>query len=110
LEETITSPLGGSINEILNSFEKFLNTPSTRHRRVPLLFSQINIRSIRRAGGLLRDEIYWNMGKTNINSQLHFVPGGLDRGSIKKILKIKPQFRQIQFKRMTLNLWEFEIS
>lgn len=108
LEDTITKPYGGSINQILNVFDDLLNTPCSAHRRVPLFFSQVNFKSLRRAGGLLKDELYWKWGRINIHSQMQVIPWGLDRRRIKKILAIDPKFHQIQIRRMALNLWEFD--
>ena len=108
LNQTIFNPKDGSIRRIIDVFDELKVRPISHHRRAPLLISQLSRKSLRRAVGLLRDEIYWNLGKTNINSQLHFVPGGLDKKRIEMVLKIDSAFSKVKYRRMTINLWEFD--
>jgi hypothetical protein len=75
-----------------------------------ILLGHFNLNSIRRTFGLARDEISWKFGKTNINPQAHFIPWGLDRKKIKMVLKSDVKFRNVRYRRMTLNLWEFDES
>jgi hypothetical protein len=109
LNRYIFNPTNGAVAKVIDTFDSLVAKPSSRHRKSQLVFSQLNLESFRRALGLLRDEIYWNLGKTNINSQLHFVPGGLDRRRIKAIVEMYPKFSDIRYRRMTINLWEFEL-
>ena len=97
------------MTKVIETFDSLATTPSLRHSKFQLLFSQLNVKSFRRALGLFRDEIYWKLGKTNINSQLHLVPGGLDKKRIKAIVEINPKFSDVRYRRMTINLWEFEL-
>jgi hypothetical protein len=98
-----------STDSILKIFDQFLSKPEKRHSTLKLILSQINLFSLRRALGLVRDEIYWKLRKTNINSQSNFVPGGLDVKSIKKVVKADTEFTKVRFRRMSINLWEFDI-
>lgn len=109
LNRYIFNPTNGAVAKVIDTFDSLVAKPSSRHRKSRLVFSQLNLKSFRRALGLLRDEIYWNLGKTNINSQLHFVPGGLDRRRIKAIVAMYPKFSDVRYRRMTINLWEFEL-
>jgi len=109
LNRYIFNPTNGAVAKVIDTFDSLVAKPSSRHRKSQLVFSQLNLKSFRRALGLLRDEIYWNLGKTNINSQLHFVPGGLDRRRIKAIVEMYPKFSDVRYRRMTINLWEFEL-
>jgi surface carbohydrate biosynthesis protein len=109
LGKHIFNPMNGAVASIIDLFDSLTAKPSLRHTRLQLWLSQLNMKSLRRALGLFRDEIYWNLGKTNINSQLHFVPGGLDRKRINLFLKIHPKFAKIRYRRMTINLWEFDV-
>jgi surface carbohydrate biosynthesis protein len=109
LDKYIYNPTNGAVAKVIDTFDSLAAKPSSRHRKSQLVFSQLNLKSFRRALGLLRDEIYWNLGKTNINSQLHFVPGGLDRRRIKAIVEMYPKLSNVRYRRMTINLWEFEL-
>ena len=109
LGKHIFNPINGAVASIIDSFDSLVAKPSLRHRKLQLVISQLNLKSFRRALGLFRDEIYWKLGKTNINSQLHFVPGGLDKKRIKAIVEIHPKFSDVRYRRMTINLWEFEL-
>lgn len=108
LNEAITSPKAGAVAQIIDNFDELKVKVTKPHSRSWLLLSQIHRKSFRRAVGLVRDEIYWNLGKTNINSQFHFIPGGLDKRRIKHVRKINPDFAKVKTRRMTLNLWEFD--
>ena len=108
LNSVIFSPPKGAVACVIDVFDELASKPSDRHQRRPLLLSQLTGKSLRRAVGLLRDEVYWKFGMTNINSQLHFVPGGLDRKKIKMVMKIDQEFNKVKYKRMTINLWEFD--
>jgi surface carbohydrate biosynthesis protein len=108
LDEAITTPKAGAVAQIIDILNELKVTTSKPHKRHLLILSQIRRKSFRRALGLLRDEIYWHFGKTNINSQLHFVPGGLDKRRINKVKAIDPDFAQVKIRRMTVNLWEFD--
>ena len=98
-----------STDSILKIFDQFLSKPEKRHSTFKLILSQIDLFSLRRALGLVRDEIYWKLRKTNINSQSNFVPGGLDVKSIKKVVKADTEFTKVRFRRMSINLWEFDV-
>ena len=108
LDQYIFNPINGAVASVVDLFDSLAATPSLRHAKLKLVFSQFSMKSFRRALGLLRDEIYWNLGKTNINSQLHFVPGGLDRKRIDMVMKLDSKFAQVRYRRMTINLWEFD--
>ena len=108
MDQYIFNPINGAVASVVDLFDSLAATPSLRHAKLKLVFSQFSMKSFRRALGLLRDEIYWNLGKTNINSQLHFVPGGLDRKRIDMVMKLDSKFAQVRYRRMTINLWEFD--
>jgi len=108
LSNAITDPTTSATTLIIDNFDDLRAKSSNPHNRAQLIYSQINPKSVRRAIGLLRDEIYWKFGRTNINPQLHFVPGGLDRKKIKMVSRINSEFGRIRVKRMTINLWEFD--
>ena len=108
LGRVIFNPPNGAIACLIGVFDDLAAENSNRHARGSLLFSQLNRRSFRRAIGLVRDEIYWKFGKTNMNSQLHFVPWGLDGMRIKMVMKVESGFSEVKYRRMTINLWEFE--
>ena len=98
-----------STDSILKIFDELLSKPEKRHSSLKLILSQINLISLRRALGLVRDEIYWYLRKTNINSQFHFVPGGLDVKSIKMVVNADTEFTRVRFRKISINLWEFDI-
>ena len=108
LNEAIYFPKAGAIAQIIDNFDELRVKVTKPHNRSWLLLSQIHRQSIRRAVGLIRDEIYWKFGKTNIHSQFHFIPRGLDKRRINKIKRINPDFAKVKTRRMTLNLWEFD--
>jgi surface carbohydrate biosynthesis protein len=109
LNDAILTPSEGAVAELVKCFDELESTMSETHQRAMIILSQIRLKSFRRALGLIRDEIYWKFGWSNINSQYNFVPRGLDRKKIKLVKKIKPDFKRVQSRRMTINLWEFEI-
>jgi len=109
LNEAITNPKAGAVAQIIDVFDELAVKATKLHKRRWLMLSQIHPKSLRRAVGLVRDEIYWHFGKTNINSQLHFIPRGLDKKRIKQIKKIDPDFAKVKIRRMTINLWEFDV-
>jgi hypothetical protein len=108
LNQAVASPSTGAVSSIIDNFDELGAKTSKPHKRSHLILSQIHRKSIRRAVGLIRDEIYWKLGKTNINSQHHFVPGGLDRNQIKKVLDTSAEFQRVCYRKMTINLWEFD--
>jgi surface carbohydrate biosynthesis protein len=108
LNQAVALPVTGSVDMIADNFDELEAKLSKQHKRSKLIISQMNRKSLRRSVGLIRDEIYWKLGKTNINSQYHFVPGGLDKNQIKKVSKIDSKFQRVRFRRMTINLWEFD--
>ena len=110
LNRFIFNPINGAVVKVIDTFDSLGVKSSSQHIRLQLVFSQLSLKSFRRALGLLRDEIYWKLGKTNINSQIHFVPGGLDKKRIKAIVEVDPKFSDVRYRRMTINLWEFELS
>ena len=67
LSNAITDPTTGATTLIIDNFDDLRAKSSNPHKRAQLIFSQINLRSVRRAIGLLRDEVYWKFGRTNIN-------------------------------------------
>lgn len=109
LSEAVTNPAAGAVACIIDNFDELGARASKPHNRIELIFSQFTRRSFRRAAGLIRDEIYWKFGLTNINSQLNFVPGSLDGQKIKMVTSIDPNFAKVRYRRMTLNLWEFDV-
>jgi surface carbohydrate biosynthesis protein len=109
LDGAITTPKAGAVAQIIDVFDELAVKVTELHKRRWLMLSQIHPKSLRRAVGLVRDEIYWHFGKTNINSQLHFIPRGLDKKRIKQIKKIDPDFAKVKIRRMTINLWEFDV-
>lgn len=110
LLNSIISGNQNSTSRILEVFKSLTVTTEPSHNRNRVLLSQINMRSIRRAAGLIRDEYYWKVGKINMNSQMHFIPGGLDKKHIQMVMKIDKDFRNVRYRRMTLNLWELDMQ
>jgi surface carbohydrate biosynthesis protein len=108
LESVIFNPQSNSTSRVIDIFDELDTKKSNPHSRVRVILSHLNQKSCRRALGLLRDEVTWKFGRTNMNSQLHFIPGGLDDKKIKMVLKIDAEFDRVQHKRMTINLWEFQ--
>lgn len=108
LESVIFNPQNNSTACVIDIFDDLAAKKSIPHGKLELLFSQLNRKSFRRALGLTRDEVSWKFGRTNINSQLHFIPGGLDAKRIRMVLKIDPKFAVVRHSRMTINLWKFE--
>lgn len=108
LDSVVTLPPGGSINCILDELDDLKVNSSIRAHRMCLILSQLNLRSVKRGIGLLRDELYWKYGLINITPQLHVVPGGLDLKRIKIVLAASNESSSVKFRRMTINLWEFE--
>ena len=109
LDVAIATPKAGAVAQIIDVFDELELKVSKLHKRRWLILSQIHPKSLKRAVGLIRDEIYWHFGKTNINSQLHFIPGGLDKRRINQIKKMDPDFAKVRIRRMTINLWEFDL-
>jgi hypothetical protein len=68
----------------------------------------LNFTSIKRGVGLLRDEFYWKYGLINITPQMSAVPGGLDAKRIKVLLAASEESTPVRYRRMTINLWEYE--
>ncbi len=108
LKNLIHTPANGATSSVIDLFDKLNTKFETNHRVMKILLSHVNGNSIRRTFGLVRDEIYWKFGKTNINPQAHFIPWGLDRKKIKMVLKSDAKFRNVRYRRMTVNLWEFD--
>jgi hypothetical protein len=79
-----------------------------QHKIQKLLRSQVSFKSARRGLGLIRDEVYWRIGISNIQPQLRVVPWGIQKHEIYKVLKATNVSRHLKLRHMTLNLWEFE--
>jgi surface carbohydrate biosynthesis protein len=97
-----------STDSILKLFDQLLSKSEKRHSSIKLILGKVQLISLRRGLGLVRDEIYWFLRKTNINPQSHFVPRGLDVKTIKMIAQADTEFRGVRFKRISINLWMFE--
>ena len=63
-------------------------------------------RKIRRVMGLLRDEIYWKIGKLTISPQTHKIPWGIRRRDVLKFVAPDSDFRCFKVRRVTANLLE----
>jgi surface carbohydrate biosynthesis protein len=108
LDAMASMPPEGAINSVINELDDLGVKSSLRSERFPLILSQFNFRSLKRGLGLARDEFYWKFGMINITPQMHVVPGGLDIKRIRIILATDEELYQVRYRRMTLNLWEFE--
>jgi hypothetical protein len=110
LKNLVHMPANSATSSIVELFDKLDTTFETSHRLMKILLGHFNLNSIRRTFGLARDEISWKFGKTNINPQAHVIPWGFDRKKIKMVLKSDVKFRNVRYRRMTVNLWEFDES
>ncbi len=108
LDEVIYRPINGATETMIDEFDNLKVSRHPRFSRFHLLLSQVRPKSFIRSIGLIRDEIYWKFGKINITPQFHVIPGGLDAGRIKAVLNAEKSFGIICYRRMTINLWEFE--
>ena len=108
LASVIYVPREGAISKILEELGSVEDLPENRITRRKLLISQLQLRGIRRGLGLIRDEIYWNLGRINMHPQSKSIPGGLGKKEIKRVLKSLSLSDSVRVTRQTLNLWEFE--
>jgi surface carbohydrate biosynthesis protein len=108
LGSVIYTPKEGAVSKILEEIDRVEDHPDKGITRRKLIISQLQLRSIRRGLGLLRDEIYWNLGRINMHPQSKSIPGGLGKKEIKRVLKSLSLSDSVRVTRKTLNLWEFE--
>ena len=107
IDSIVYSPLEGAISTILGEMDRVPGSPDSSTSAPKLLISQLTLRSVRRAIGLLRDEAYWKLGRINLHPQSRSIPGGLGRKEITRIFKALNYSESVVASRMTLNLWEF---
>ena len=93
---------------IVKELNSLLCDLEEEHKILRLWRSQASLKSVRRCLGLLRDEIYWRIGVSNIQPQLRVVPWGIQKKEIYKVLEATNAKEQIKLRHMSLNLWEFE--
>jgi surface carbohydrate biosynthesis protein len=108
LDEVIHRPINGATETLIDEFDDLQISRAPRFSRFQLLLSQVRPKSLIRSIGLIRDEIYWKFGAINITPQLHVIPGGLDEGRIRAVLNAEKEFGIIRYRRMSINLWEFD--
>jgi surface carbohydrate biosynthesis protein len=106
LEKMIFSPPEGAIAGILTEMDSVVALSETRITRGKVLVSQVNYRTLRRGIGLLRDEIFWKLGRINIHPQSKSIPGGLGKKEISRVLVTLGFSDSVKASRQSLNLWE----
>lgn len=99
-----------SISAIISELQKL----STDRKYEPYRFRWYKVnflpRKIRRAMGLLRDEIYWKIGKLTISPQMHKIPWGIRRKDVLKFVMPDIDFRYFKIRRITVNLLELSFK
>ena len=107
IDSIVYTPPGGTIMTILEEMSRVPASPGRSISSLKLVISQISLRSMRRAIGLLRDEAYWKLGRINLHPQSRSIPGGLGKREISRIFKAMNYTESVVVSRKTLNLWEF---
>jgi surface carbohydrate biosynthesis protein len=110
MDSIVYSPTEGVISKILSEMDRVPESQGGSISVSKLLTSQLTFKGIRRALGLLRDEVYWKLGRINLHPQSRSIPGGLGKKEIKRVFKAMEFHRSIVASRKTLNLWEFRAS
>ena len=108
LDVVVSMPPEGAIHCVINELDNLGVKSSFRYERFSLILSQLNFRSLKRGLGLVRDEFLWRFSLINITPQMHVVPGGLDIKRIRIVLAVDEELNQVRYRRMTINLWEFD--
>jgi surface carbohydrate biosynthesis protein len=106
LRSIVYNPPGGVIAVILEEMDKIAEHAERGTTRWKLIASQLQLRSVRRGMGLLRDEIYWKLGLINIHPQSKSIPRGLGKKEIKRVLNSLNYSNTVRASRQSLNLWE----
>ena len=106
VNEHVHSPTNGSAEYILDQIDLSLNQSNGVISKFKLLKSQICLNSLRRALGLIRDEIQWRLGLINIYPQSVAINNGLRKKDIIKILNVLPNSSSFNVRWKTINLWE----
>lgn len=107
INSIIYSPNVGATSIILEEMDRIPESPGASITARKIIRSQLSLRSMRRAIGLLRDEAYWKLGRINLHPQSRSIPGGLGKRDISRIFKAMNYTESVVVSRKTLNLWEF---
>lgn len=70
--------------------------------------SEFILRKIRRGLGLIRDEIYWKIGKLLIAPQSQKIPGNIRSADIERVRKAIGNNSEIKTEKLGVNLWCIE--
>jgi len=108
VREGTSSWHGSAVEKITKCISEELLISDLIYSRFVVLVSHLSFRSFRRALGLIRDEIMWKLQRINIHPQSKSIPLGLGSKEIKRMLKVLKLEEEVNFRRITLNLWEFK--
>ena len=97
-----------SIDSILCELNKLTNITGQTEFMYKPWKSEFLLRKIRRGLGLIRDEIYWKIGKLFISPQSHKIPGNIRSADIERIRKVIRNNDEIKTEKLAVNLWRLE--
>ena len=106
LESVLFFSPSGATQEVVDSLVDLNSVPIEKHRANKLRVSQFNKKAALRALGLVKHELTWKLSLTRLPSQLHNTPWGLGLLRIKKVMKLKSKYQQLNVRLITFNLWE----
>ncbi len=107
IKDFVFLPEKGSVDFILEQFKTLNIKEGNDVSNLEIIKSQLGFRSLRRALGLLRDELLWKAKRLRIHPQSVSIPGGLGKKEILRIIKVFDESHHFVVKRRTINLWEF---
>jgi surface carbohydrate biosynthesis protein len=109
LESVLFFSKQGATLTIVDFLSSLNTVPSSEISRAKLFFAQISFKSAKRSAGLFKHELLWALGLTQNPSQLHNTPFGLGILPIKRMIRLKPSYRKLKVRAITINLWEISL-
>lgn len=93
------------ITEELLRHKLDIEKPIKRHK---IILNYMSPRAIRRSLGLLRDELVYFSKKDSKPPQSKSIPKGIRKRDVKIGLLAEEHFKEVKFRQVGINLWEFE--
>lgn len=107
VKEGISNGYGTAADKIKEYISEEYTITDLNYSRFMVILSHLNFKSLRRAVGLIRDEIFWKLQRINIHPESKSIPRGLGSKEIKRMQIALDLRSKLRFRWITLNLWEF---
>lgn len=108
IEDILYLPDPDATSFVVDEMTKFHLRDSAKISKSGILKQHLTLRALRRLLGLIRDEIVWNFGLTNVHPQSVSIPRGLGIKEIKNLKFELDTQNRIKARRLTINLWQFK--